>query len=102
VIGVDGSPGMLAHARAKVPTADLRQGDLHDLPLADEEVDLVLCSLALTHLPDLKPVVKELARVLRPGGHVVIADVHHEHNALVGTLVDLAVVLAFSSGFSPF
>jgi SAM-dependent methyltransferase len=83
-IGVDSSSDMLAHARAKVPEADFRPGDLHRLPVRDGEVDLVLCSLALTHVPDLRPILAEFARVLRPGGHVVIADVHHEHDALLG------------------
>jgi ubiquinone/menaquinone biosynthesis C-methylase UbiE len=83
-IGVDSSSGMLAHARAKVPAADFRPGDLHQLPVDDDEVDLVLCSLALTHLPDLRPIVAEFARVLRPGGRAVIADTHHENNWLLG------------------
>jgi SAM-dependent methyltransferase len=77
VIGTDSSPDMLDRARARVPTADFRTGDLHRLPVGDDEVDLVVCALALTHVPDLAPVVAELARVLRPGGHLVISDVHH-------------------------
>ncbi|HVB43062.1 MAG TPA: class I SAM-dependent methyltransferase [Streptosporangiaceae bacterium] len=36
--------------------------------------DLVVCALALTHVPELTPVFAELARVLRPGGHLVISD----------------------------
>jgi SAM-dependent methyltransferase len=76
VIGVDGSPEMLEHARAKVPTAEFRHGDLHDLPVLDDQVDLVVCALALTHVPRLAPVLSEFVRVLRPGGHLVISDVH--------------------------
>ena len=78
VIGVDSSPHMLNHARKRVPQAEFRQGDLHQLPLPDGHVDIVVCALALTHLPDLKPAIAEFARVLRPGGHLVIFDVHHE------------------------
>jgi len=74
VIGVDCSPGMLEVARAKLPDADFRLGDLHQLPVVDQHVDLVVCSLALTHVPDLAPVLAEFARVLRPGGHLVISD----------------------------
>jgi len=74
MIGVDCSAGMLELAKAKVPDADFRPGDLHQLPVTDEAVDLVVCSLALTHVPDLAPVFAEFARVLRPGGHLVIAD----------------------------
>jgi SAM-dependent methyltransferase len=82
VIGVDSSPEMLAHARTRVPGADLRQGDLHELPLPDDHVDIVVCALALTHLPEVGPAITEFARVLRPGGHLVITDVHHELVAL--------------------
>ena len=52
------------------------QGDLAGLPLADGSVDAVLCALALVHLPDLRPAMAEFARVVRPGGGVVISDVH--------------------------
>ena len=82
VIGVDSSPDMLGHARTRVPQAEFRQGDLHRLPLPDDHVDVIVCALALTHLPDLRPVMAEFARVLRPGGHLVIFDIHHELVAL--------------------
>jgi ubiquinone/menaquinone biosynthesis C-methylase UbiE len=78
VVGVDSSPDMLQRARTRVPRAEFRQGDLDQLPLPNDHVDLVVCALALTHVSDLKPVITEFARVLRPGGHLVIIDVHHE------------------------
>jgi SAM-dependent methyltransferase len=78
VVGVDSSPDMLSVARAKVPGADFHVGDLHELPLPEASVDLVVCALALTHVPDLAPVMAQFARVVRPGGHVVITDAHHE------------------------
>jgi SAM-dependent methyltransferase len=82
VIGVDSSPEMLTHARTRVPNAELRQGTLHELPIPHNHVDVVVCALALTHLPDVGPAITEFARVLRPGGHLVITDVHHERVAL--------------------
>lgn len=88
MIGVDGSAKMLALARAKLPGVDFRPGDLHALPIADHEVDLVTISLALTHVPDLAPVLDEFARVLRPGGHLVIAD----------SRMDYPMVLAMPDG----
>ncbi|SEC17916.1 Methyltransferase domain-containing protein [Amycolatopsis tolypomycina] len=81
VIGVDGSPEMLARARTRVPPGQFLLGDLHRLPVADAGVDLVVCGLALTHVPALEPVLAEFARVLRPGGHLVIADMHPERVA---------------------
>jgi SAM-dependent methyltransferase len=78
VVGVDSSPGMLARARERVPGGDFRLGDLARLPVADDAADLVVCGLALTHVSDLGPVLAEFARVLRPGGHVVLCDVHPE------------------------
>jgi ubiquinone/menaquinone biosynthesis C-methylase UbiE len=76
VVGVDATEAMLAVARAKVPDADFRQGPLQALPVDDASVDVVTCSLALTHVEDLDPVVAEFARVLRPGGWAVLADIH--------------------------
>jgi ubiquinone/menaquinone biosynthesis C-methylase UbiE len=76
VIGVDATDAMLDVARGKLPDADFRQGRLEDLPLDDESVDLITCGLALTHAPDLGPVMREFARVLRPGGHAVLSDIH--------------------------
>ena len=78
VIGVDSSPEMLAVARDHLPEADLRVGDLAALPLDDESVHVAVSALALSHVRDLVPVMAELARVLRPGGHLVISDAHHE------------------------
>ncbi|TCK19894.1 class I SAM-dependent methyltransferase [Pseudonocardia endophytica] len=78
VIGVDRSPDMLAVARDKIPAAEFRGGDLSALPLPDNEIDVVVCGLALAHLPDLAPAMREFARVLRPGGRLVVSDMHHE------------------------
>ena len=74
VIGADTSPEMLAVAREKVPAAEFLEADLHDLPLADDSVDLVVCAIALTHVPDLGRALAELVRVLRPSGHLVLSD----------------------------
>jgi SAM-dependent methyltransferase len=78
VVGVDSSPEMLEVACAKLSNADFHLGELDDLPVPDASVDVVVCALALTHVPDITPVMVEFARVVRPGGHVVITDAHHE------------------------
>ena len=78
VIGVDSSPDMLTRARARMPEVEFLLGDLNQLPLEDNAIDIVVSGLALSHLPALEPVMAEFARVLRPGGHLVISDTHHE------------------------
>jgi SAM-dependent methyltransferase len=82
VIGVDSSPDMLERARSRVPRAQFHQGDLTELPVPDDHCDIVVCALALTHLDNLNPVFAEFARVLRPGGHLVVTDIHQERVAL--------------------
>ena len=76
VIGVDQSGAMLDIARQKLPSADFREGDLTALPLPARSVDAVVCALALVHIPDVASALREFARVLRPGGRVIISDVH--------------------------
>ena len=74
VIGVDTSPEMLVLAREKVPEGEFDVADLHDLPVADDSVDLVVCAIALSHVADLAPAFGEFVRVLRQNGHLVISD----------------------------
>jgi SAM-dependent methyltransferase len=76
VTGVDRSEAMLDLAREKLPDATFRTGDLTALPVADQSFDIVVCALALVHLPQVAPAMEEFARVLRPGGHLVVSDVH--------------------------
>jgi SAM-dependent methyltransferase len=78
VIGVDSSPDMLAYARRRVPDGEFRLAELDRLPLPDDSADVIVCALALVHVPRLQPVLAEFARVLRPGGDLVISDIHHE------------------------
>jgi len=74
VIGVDSAQAMLDRAAANVPSASLSRADLRQLPIADHVVDVIVCALALSHVPDLGAALTEFVRVLRPGGHLVISD----------------------------
>jgi SAM-dependent methyltransferase len=85
VIGTDTSEAMLARARGRLPGVDLRRADLAALPIESASMDLVICALALTHVERLEPVVRELARVLRAGGRIILSDFHPLLVALGGT-----------------
>lgn len=74
--GVDRSEAMLSVARAKVPDADFRVGDLENLPLETDSVDVAVCALALTHLAEPSAAIAEISRVTRPGGRIVLSDAH--------------------------
>ena len=66
VLGVDITPEMLARARDRVPGAEFQTADLRKLPADDASFDLIVCGLALAHLPELDGAVRELARALAP------------------------------------
>jgi SAM-dependent methyltransferase len=73
VLGLDMSPGMLAAARDRSPGyAALVAADATALPLPDGAVGLTLAMHMLYHVPDPSQAVRELRRVTRPGGRVVI------------------------------
>jgi SAM-dependent methyltransferase len=76
VLGVDLTPEMLERAERAVPQANFLAGDLCAIPAADASFDLAVCGLALSHLADLRPGIEELARVLKPGGHLVVSVLH--------------------------
>ena len=76
VIGVDRSPEMLDRARRNVAGGEFREGDVTALPVETGAVDAVVCALALVHVPDVTEAIRELGRVVRPGGRVIISDVH--------------------------
>ncbi|WP_067888917.1 methyltransferase domain-containing protein [Nocardia vaccinii] len=75
-IGIDPNPAMLAAARER--TADVKaeflEGSAYDLPLPDASVDAVRCERVYQHLDDPAKATAEIARVLRPGGRVVLID----------------------------
>jgi ArsR family transcriptional regulator len=77
VIAVDRSRAMLKAARQRVgglANVELRQGELEALPLDDRALDAATICLALVHLGDPPVVLREVARVLRPGGRLLLID----------------------------
>jgi ArsR family transcriptional regulator len=79
VTGVDNSPAMLAVAADNLAAlgADnvrLAEGELDDLPLADDTVDVAVANMVLHHAPDPAAMLAEMTRVVRPGGMIAITD----------------------------
>jgi SAM-dependent methyltransferase len=72
VTAVDASPGLLAIARQRVPAADVREGDLEALPFADASFDAVAAVNSVFYAADMGVAMRELVRVARRGGRVVI------------------------------
>jgi ArsR family transcriptional regulator len=78
-LGIDLSPAMLAYARANLERSEtsrahVRQGDIYDLPLADQAVGAAVMHQVLHFLSDPARAVREAARVLAPGGRLLIVD----------------------------
>ncbi len=82
VIGVDVSPAMLKAAGKRIGNArnvELREGDVQKLPLAAGCCDAALMLLVLTYVDDPAAALREMARILKPGGEAVIVDLlHHD------------------------
>jgi ubiquinone/menaquinone biosynthesis C-methylase UbiE len=78
ITGIDLSPGMLALARQRATDlgidADLREGDAQTLAFPDNSFDTVVCVLSLCSIPDPGKAIAEMARVLEPGGKLLLLD----------------------------
>lgn len=94
LIVVDHSPAMLELARQRVateqlPNVELRLGEMSHLPLADGVVHTVLLNMVLHHAADPLAVLREIRRVLAPGGLLLLADLpRHDHEAAREQLAD--------------
>jgi len=93
VTAVDVGPDLLAQVRAKCP-AEVVVGDVLALQFEDESFDVIVCSEVLEHTPDPRRGAGELARVLAPGGTLVVTTPNRVWH--------LAVVLANRFGLRPY
>lgn len=73
--GADLSPEMIKHARKKLgDSVDLKETDSENLPWNSSSFDAITCTDSFHHYPNPEKVLLEMRRVLKPGGHIVIAD----------------------------
>ena len=85
VVGVDRSLAVLKQARAlarrrRVTNVEWKRGDLEQVPLGDASVDVAVLSQALHHAADPGRALAEAARIVRPGGRVLVLDLRvHDH-----------------------
>jgi methionine biosynthesis protein metW len=74
VVACDLSAGMIEVGRNRHPDIEFVQGDAMDLPFEDQSFDAVTISYGLRNVPDPKRALEEMARVVRPGGRLVVCE----------------------------
>lgn len=72
-VGLDFSSNLIEIARRAVPQAEFRQGDAQELPFEDDSFDAVVCGYGIIHLPDPEKGLREIHRVLKPGGTAAVS-----------------------------
>jgi demethylmenaquinone methyltransferase/2-methoxy-6-polyprenyl-1,4-benzoquinol methylase len=89
VIGTDFVPEMIALARQKAPSIAFEVADVTALPYADDSFDVASISFGIRNVGDPRKGIAELARVVRPGGRVVIVEFGQPPRGLFRTIYDL-------------
>src|SRR5690348_5313255 len=82
VVGVDFSPRMLERARRKSTKIEWVEGDLLSLPFPDASFDAATVGFGVRNVPELERGLRELRRVLRPGGRLAVLEITRPRGAL--------------------
>ena len=76
-VGIDLSAPMLRQAQRRPGLSErLVQADCSNIPLRSAAIDLAISSFCVAYMPVVRPFAQELARVVRPGGHLILSDFH--------------------------
>lgn len=80
VLGIDFTPAMIAKARINADkrgfnNVEFREGDIDDMPVAENTADVVVSNCVLNLVPKKQKVMNEMFRVLKPGGHFSVSDI---------------------------
>jgi len=103
VIGVDMTEEMVAKARSNAAqgnyaNVEFRLGEIEHLPIEDSSVDLVISNCVLNLVPDKAQAFREIARVLKPGGRVMVSDILRRGELPAALLDDLDTYVACVGG----
>lgn len=82
-IGVDPAPTLIARAQALHPQGDYRIASAETMDVGDEAFDMAVCYLSLIDMPDLDAALARIVAAIRPGGHLLIANLTSFNTAAV-------------------
>lgn len=80
-VGIDPTEPLILHARQQDPAGDYRIGRAEALDFTDHSFDLVVSYLSLVDIPDVGQAIREMVRVLQPGGTLLIANLNSFNTA---------------------